>query len=163
MTIYEITVKMIEYSNGSLRDINHFLKVFAFAKTIGECEKLSEKEQSILEIAALVHDIACPLCREKYGDADGKKQELEGPNLVREFFKDADLPRDVLERVLFLVAHHHTYEGIDGRDYQILLEADYLVNAGESGYSEEHIRNTLNTLFRTKAGIYLLQSIYRVF
>ena len=31
----------------------------------------------ILEIAAIVHDIACPLCREKYGRADGYLQEQE--------------------------------------------------------------------------------------
>lgn len=24
---------------------------------------------------AIVHDISCPLCREKYGDKNGKKQE----------------------------------------------------------------------------------------
>ena len=32
------------------------------------------------------------------------------------------------------MTHHHTYTGVDGIDYQILLEADYLVNADESHY-----------------------------
>lgn len=68
LTVSEIMVKMIEYSNGNLRDIGHFLKVYAYAKTIGECERVSPYEQRVVEIAAILHDIACPLCREKYGN-----------------------------------------------------------------------------------------------
>lgn len=67
--------KMIEFYNGNLHDINHFLKVYTYAKTIGELEKLNEKEQFILELASILHDIACPICREKYGNTNGKMQE----------------------------------------------------------------------------------------
>jgi HD superfamily phosphodiesterase len=35
MTISEITEKMIAWSDGNLHDISHFLKVWAYAKTIG--------------------------------------------------------------------------------------------------------------------------------
>ena len=83
MTTAEIARKMVAYSNGNRHDVNHFMKVWAFAKTIGECEGLNKASQDILEIAAIVHDIACPLCREKYGNTNGKYQELEGPALVR--------------------------------------------------------------------------------
>ncbi len=38
MTISEIMQKMIIYSKGNLHDINHFLKVWSFAKTIGEAK-----------------------------------------------------------------------------------------------------------------------------
>ena len=69
MTISEIMKKMILYSNGNTHDINHFMKVYGYAKMIGECEHLAAKEQKILEIAAILHDIACPLCREKYGNS----------------------------------------------------------------------------------------------
>ena len=78
MTVAELTKKMVEYSKGNLHDISHFLKVYAYAKTIGQCEGLDDATQKTLEIAALVHDIACPLCREKYGSAIHKRQEEEG-------------------------------------------------------------------------------------
>lgn len=52
---------MIEYSKGNLHDINHFMKVYAYAKVIGECEKLDKNTQTVLEVSAIVHDIACPL------------------------------------------------------------------------------------------------------
>ena len=160
MAAAEITRKMIAYSKGNRHDINHFMKVYAFAKTIGECEGLDEAAQTILEIAAIVHDIACPLCREKYGSTNGKYQEQEGPALVRDFLEDSGLSQDAVERSAWLVGHHHTLRGIDGPDYQILIEADYLVNADESGYSSENVENTLGKVFRTKTGISLLKTMY---
>ena len=67
MTISELTAKMIAFSEGDFHDISHFLKVWAYAKTIGELEELDAETQFVLESSAIVHDIACPLCREKYG------------------------------------------------------------------------------------------------
>lgn len=160
MTIAEITQKMTAYFSGSRPDINHFMKVYAFAKTIGECEGLDRDTQMILEAAAIVHDIACPLCREKYGNANGKYQELEGPALVHGFLADSGLPQAAVDRIAWLVGHHHTLQGVDGPDYQILLEADYLVNADESQYSRENVENTLERVFRTETGRALLRSMY---
>ena len=42
-----------------------------------------------------------------------------------------------MNRVAYLVGHHHGPEQIDAIDYQILIEADYIVNASESGYSQQ--------------------------
>ncbi|MCH5264212.1 MAG: phosphohydrolase, partial [Lachnospiraceae bacterium] len=70
--ISEMISRMIDFYDGNLHDIDHFIKVWAYAKTIGELEHLDEETQFILETAAIVHDIACPLCREKYGNAGGK-------------------------------------------------------------------------------------------
>ena len=58
--------RMIAFSEGNLHDINHFVKVYGYAQTIGRLEGLDDRTQLALEIAAIVHDIACPLCREKY-------------------------------------------------------------------------------------------------
>lgn len=160
MTTAEIIRNMITYSNGNRNDINHFMKVYAFAKTIGESEHLDRDMQAVLETAAVVHDIACPLCREKYGNTNGKYQELEGPALVRDFLADSGLPQAAVERIAWLAGHHHTLQGIDGLDYQILIEADYLVNAGENGYSRENVENTLDHVFRTETGRAILRSMY---
>ena len=160
MTVAEITGKMIGYSNGNRRNINHLLKVYAYAKTIGECERLDQDTQMVLEVAALVHDIACPLCREKYGSTEGKLQEQEGPALAIEFLRDSGLLENQIERIAYLVGHHHTLHDIDGLDYQILLEADYLVNADESHYSKENIKNMLEKVFRTETGKQLLRTMY---
>ena len=162
MTIAELAVRMIEYSKGNLHDICHFMKVYGYAKTIGELEKLDRQTQDIVEAAALVHDIACPLCRQKYGNANGKYQEAEGGPLAADFLRDSGLSPEMAERVVYLVAHHHTLRPVDGPDHQILLEADFLVNASESGYPRERIVHALDTLFVTATGTALLRSVYGV-
>lgn len=158
--ISDVMQKMISYSEGNLHDIAHFMKVYAFARTIGISENLTDGEQEILEIAAILHDIACPLCREKYGNTNGKYQEKEGGPLTEAFLKDFDIPESMKDRIVYLVSHHHTYTGVDGNDYQILLEADFLVNADESHMSKEAIQKAEIQIFKTDAGTALLKSIY---
>lgn len=160
--ISEILKSMIDYSNGSLHDINHFIKVWTYAKTIGKLENLDQHTQETLEIAAIVHDIACPSLREEFGHADGKKQEIAGPPLAEEFLTQFNLPAEQLDRVKYLVAHHHTLTEIDGIDYQILIEADYLVNADESNYSKNNIQNMHDKVFKTQTGKGLLAGIYKL-
>ncbi len=160
MLIAAAIEKMIDFYEGNIHDIDHFLKVWALAKTIGEAERLDKKTQELLEIAAVVHDIACPLCREKYGDTDGKHQEEESAPLVDAFLNELPVGMLNVERVKWLVEHHHTYTNVDGMDYQILLEADFLVNAGESGYSKEAIENACEKVFHTATGTHLLKSMY---
>jgi uncharacterized protein len=158
--VSKIMQKMIAYSDGNLHDIAHFIKVHSFARTIGILEGLGDSDQQTLEIAAILHDIACPLCREKYGNTNGKYQEKEGGPLTQNFLKDFDLPDKVKTRIIFLVSHHHTYTDVEGLDYQILLEADFLVNADESAMSTEAIENAREKIFKTKSGIDLLEKIY---
>lgn len=160
MTKADIAAKMIDFYQGSPNDVNHFLKVHAFASLIGEMEKLDEETQDILEIAAIVHDIACPLCREKYGNASGKHQEAESEALLLDFLAEYALPEPVLKRIIYLVTHHHTYANVDGLDYQILLEADFLVNAGEARESVPAIEEFRRRVFKTGTGIRLLDRIY---
>ena len=162
MPVSELLKKMIVFSQGNLHDINHFLKVYAYAKTIGELEQLDQETQLILEAAAITHNIACPLCRAKYGNTNGKHQEREGDPMVREFLKNSGLSEAQVDRAAWLVGHHHTLDPVQGIDHQILLEADYLVNADESRYSTENILHTRKLLFKTKAGISLLDSVYNL-
>lgn len=152
--------KMIEFYDGNLHDINHFLKVWALAKTIGEQEKLDLKTQETLELAAIVHDISCPLCREKYGNTNGKNQELESPPLVEKFFESFSECGVDLKRISWIVSHHHTYANVDGLDWQILLEADFLVNADEGGFSKSALENAKSRVFRTASGTRLFESMY---
>lgn len=160
MNSEQIAQKMIIYSNGNLHDINHFMKVYAFAKTIGKCENLDDKQQLILEISAIIHDIACPLCRIKYGNTDGKYQEKEGYILAKKFLFDNNLNEDIIDRVAFLVGHHHTVDKVDGIDYQILLESDYLVNADESSFSQDNIEHAFSYIFKTATGKNILKNMY---
>ena len=62
----------------------------------------------------------------------------EGPPEAEKLLASQGWPETVIQRVSYLVGHHHTYTDIDGTDYQLLVEADFLVNLFEEGA----LRNT---------------------
>lgn len=151
---------MVRYYAGDPARIQHFTKVHAYARFIGLEEGLSEREQYILELTALVHDIGIKPAEAKYGSCMGKYQEQEGPEQVRRLFAGTDVDEKAVERICFLVGHHHTYSQIDGLDYQILVEADFLVNIFEDGLPEKSALSVRDKIFKTRAGIELLNQMY---
>lgn len=169
MTLEPLILKMISYDHGSPERIQHFLKVHSFAKTIAVLEHLDEKTLFITEAAAIVHDIGIRLCLEKYGDGNGKLQEKEGPALAEQMLSELGFEKDVIERVSFLVGHHHTYTGIDGLDYQILVEADFLVNLYEDGRTDGDgrfvpdkaaVETAYQRIFATETGKWICRSMF---
>ena len=160
MKIGDVAANMIAYNAGDARRVNHLLKVYAFAKTIGEREGLDADTQEILEIAALTHDIGIRTSERKFGNCSGAHQQEEGPPEARALLAELDAGERVIERVCWLIAHHHTYTDIQGMDYQILVEADFLVNAFEDEMDDDAIRTVRGKLFRTKTGLELLDLLY---
>ncbi len=146
-------LKMMEFYTGDPQQIQHLIKVHGFARLIGLGEHLDERTQNILEVAAIVHDIGIKPALEKHGTAAGPYQELEGPPIAETMLKELGYAPELMERVCYLVGHHHTYRDIDGMDYQILVEADFLVNMYEGEMSADAIRATLHNIFRTETGI----------
>lgn len=150
--ISNLTLEMINFDAGEPKLIQHFIKVYEFAKLIGHMENISSDNMEILEVAALVHDIGIKPCMEKYNKSHHKLQEQEGPIYAEELLNRLEFKQEVIERVSYLVAHHHTYSNVDGIDYQILIEADFLVNLYEHESNKETIQNTFNKIFRTESG-----------
>lgn len=155
-----VLASMLTYYTGDARRINHFLKVYGFAKAIGNMEGLDSSTQEILEIAALVHDIGIKNSELKYSASDGKYQQLEGPPEAKKMLEALGLDAAVITRVCWLVAHHHTYKDIAGADYQILVEADFLVNIYEDDMPVQSIRQIRERIFRTESGLKILDSTY---
>ncbi len=156
----EVLHKMVEFYSGEPKYIQHFIKVHAFASEIAACEKLDEEATEILQIAAYVHDIGIKPALQKHGSSSGKLQEKEGPDAARKMLESLHLPKKVIERVCYLVAHHHTYTNIDADDYQILVEADFLVNFFEGEYEKETIEKALQNIFKTQSGKRLCKQMF---
>lgn len=142
----------IDYDAGSPKRIQHLIKVYTFAKLIGTEEGLDPHTMLILEHTAAVHDVGIRKSLEVYGTYDGKRQEELGPAEAERILTGLGLPRDVVDRACWLVAHHHTYTEIQGLDYQILVEADFLVNLYEKDEPVETQRAVYQKIFKTEAG-----------
>lgn len=148
----QLITEMIQYYKGDPKRIQHFMKVHDFSRTIGLLEGLDEKTLFILETAAVVHDIGIKVSEEKYGSCEGKLQEQEGSAIAKDLLQRLHYEPEIINRVCYLVGHHHTYKDIDGMDYQILVEADFLVNLYEDQVTETAIRNAYDRIFRTESG-----------
>lgn len=153
--------RMIEYDEHDTRRIQHFIKVHDLSATIGVLEHLDKETLFILEAAAILHDIGIHISEKKYGSGSGKYQEIEGPGEAEKLLsKSGDFTKGEIDRIKYLIAHHHTYNNIDALDYQILVEADFLVNLYENGSSTETVREVGNKIFKTEAGRRILANMF---
>ena len=161
--INRLALAMIDYNNGDPKRIQHTTKVHAYASLIGKCEGLDEETQFILESAALVHDVGIRASEQKYGYQNGKLQEQEGPAVARELLAQiGGYTVQQIERICCLVANHHTYHVCEDLDYQILIEADFLVNLFEDNESMNAIRAVRRNIFRTESGTKMIETMFGI-
>ena len=157
--INQLLLNAIEYDRGDPKRIQHLIKVYELSRLIGVREGLDEITLKGLLAAAVLHDIGIHEGERLYGRNDGEIQQKLGPGVAAEILAKTNGFEDVQDRVLQLIATHHTYNNIDGIDLQILIEADLIVNHYEDGLSKKAI-SASRRLFKTKTGKWLIDMIY---
>jgi len=85
---FDLISHMIDYQNQHPDRIQHFLKVYEFARFIATGDELSPEMMQIICVAAITHDIGIKPSMEKYGDCTGEHQEQEGPAAERRTQKE---------------------------------------------------------------------------
>ncbi|OJF77756.1 MAG: phosphohydrolase [Treponema sp. CETP13] len=144
---------MIQFDTGSAERIQHFTKVHSYGRLIGLGENLDHETLEILEATTYVHDIGIRIAEEKYGKSNGKLQEELGPSEAKKMLESVGYTdENFINKVCYLVGHHHTYSNINSIEYQILVEADFLVNLYERGSGKKEIDSVRNKIFKTKTG-----------
>ena len=138
--INRIHYEMIRLYSGDPKRIQHFCKVHSYAKLIAEMEHVDADTLFILEAASLT--------------------QKEGPAIAEKLLKELQFEENVIERVKYLIAHHHTYDAIDGIDYQILVEADFLVNILDDGLAKEAALQAYQNIFKTESGKNICQEMF---
>lgn len=158
--INKLHLAMIDLYSGDAKRIQHFCKVHSYAKLIAETEKVDDRTLFIIETAALTHDIGIHTCEEKYGRCGGKLQEKEGPAIAKKLLSKLGFDTEISDRVQYLIAHHHTYDDINSIDYQILVEADFLVNMMEDNLPKQAVENAYNKIFSTSCGKRICKNMF---
>lgn len=158
--INKLHLAMIDLYSGDAKRIQHFCKVHSYAKLIAETEKVDDRTLFIIETAALTHDIGIHTCEEKYGSCGGKLQEKEGPAIAKKLLSKLEFDTEISDRVQYLIAHHHTYDDINGIDCQILVEADFLVNMMEDNLPKQAVENAYNKIFSTSCGKRICKNMF---
>jgi len=158
--VSKVLEKMILYFNGDIKRINHALKVYGYSKIIAGNEALSDKLNTIVELAAILHDIGIKEAERKYRSSSGKYQEMEGPPIAEQMLSGLSINKCVIDRVSYIIGNHHSYGKIDGPDFQILVEADLIVNIEEEGLDFEAAKRIKKKYFMTDSGKKLLEAVF---
>ena len=158
--IEKLTALAIAYDAGDAKRIQHFIKVYAYSRLLGRREGLDEQKQNVLEAAAVLHDIGIHEAERKHGSHGGQWQEREGPAVAAPMLQQCGADKRESERVQWLIAHHHTYTAGEEKDFRILLEADFLVNAYEDGMTAEQCKTAKARVFRTETGKQYLEEMF---
>jgi uncharacterized protein len=153
-------LEMTKRNRSDRKRIEHSLKVYGYAQLLGRLESLSLEKQFILELAAILHDIGIHVAEAKYGYSDGHKQEIEGPPVARQIMENIAIDQRIIERVCFIVSKHHTFSAIDGIDFQLLVEADFLVNSVEEEVSQEGVARFVALNFKTESGKKVIEELF---
>ena len=156
----ELFLQMIAFFSGDPKRIQHFMKEHSFTRIIGTNEGLEQTTILILVEDAYPHDIGIRPAEEKYGRCDGKLQEQEGPIVAQRLLSDVGIENYLIDRICYLIGHHHTYDNIEGLDYQILVEADFLVNLYEDDINRHGIAHAYQQIFRTQTGKEIFNQMY---
>ena len=150
-----LLMKLTEINANDPKRINHSFKVYCLSKLLAYMENVDRRTTKIIEAAAVLHDIAIHYAEKTYCSSSGKHQEKDGPIIARPILETITDDDDFIERVLYLIANHHTYCSIDGIDYQILIEADLMVNVEEENITLKAFVNAREKFFKTSSGIML--------
>ena len=159
-SIAKVTLAMMQKNCGDIRRIEHTLKVFAYAQQLGIAESLDTQTLEVLELTALLHDIGIHVAEKKYGVSSAHHQEVEGPPVAHEILTSLNFKPEVVERICFIISKHHTFTAVDGIDFQLLVEADFLVNSSEDHASDHQIINFAQNIFRTESGLMFLKLLF---
>ena len=153
--------KVEEVFHDDAHMIDHTKKVLEYAQQIiSDQTDMSEEEKRRTEVAVLLHDIGILVAEKKYGSRAGKFQHIEGPPLVREITKQAGEEPGFIDRVAFIVGNHHNFSKADGTDFQILIEADMLVNLKNEKIIKNKLAELIDNFFKTKKGREIARQIY---
>ena len=144
-SVNRVAMEMKRYHRGDLEKVQHFVRVYTLAKSIGELEKLTEEEQLDLELAALTHSV----------EGDKVKE-------VKAILLDCGLNDAIAMRVCHIVENMDNYEHISSLDHQIFIEARMIVEFKEHNTPSYEIVKFAEERFITNYGKMFLKRAFDV-
>ncbi|MGA2518231.1 MAG: HD domain-containing protein [Thermodesulfobacteriota bacterium] len=154
-----IALEMKKYFGTDFKRVHHAIEVARFAEKI---LKMEGGNPLVVMAAAYLHDIGIHEADRKYGSHSGHYQEMEGPGIAGGILERLNVPKQVIDEVCDIIGHHHSPREEETLHFQILYEADGLVNIEEEGISKdrEKVEQLIGKVFRTVTGKRLVEELY---
>ncbi|MBU0581077.1 MAG: HD domain-containing protein [Candidatus Margulisbacteria bacterium] len=152
MDIENIILKMKAYFGEDQKRIEHALSVLNYSRQILEKEQAN---RDIIEVAAVLHDIGISEAERKYNSTAGHYQQIEGPPIAKKILQELNCDNNLIETVCEIISKHHILNGMISQEFQILYEADWLVNLQDDykDWSKEQKEKAIQKNFKTKPGL----------
>jgi len=149
----KLALSMRKYFGTDSRRIKHAEDVAAHAEEIG---KMEQGNMAVIMAAAYLHDIGIKEAERKFQSSAAKYQHAEGPPVARELLTELKAESDLIEEVCDIIGHHHTPRAEETTNFQVLYDADLIVNLDEkyreTSPSGERLEKVLNNSFLTASG-----------
>ena len=154
-----ISLEMKKYFGTDFKRVNHALKVAKYAEQI---LKMEGGNPLVVMGAAYLHDIGIHEAERKHGNPSGHYQEMEGPAIAKEILERLNVQKDMVDEICDIIGHHHHPREEETLNFQILYEADWLVNIEEEGISKDpkRLEALIEKVFRTVTGKQLAEKLY---
>jgi len=133
------------------RRIDHALAVLSHAEQIQSAEG---GDPLIVKAAAILHDIGILQAERNHGSSAGAYQEIEGPPIARPILQKYQVADPVIDHICNIIANHHSAKDIDTKEFNIVWDADWLVNFPDEHGDQDPARQQeiVNKVFRTGKG-----------
>lgn len=149
---------MESYFGQDEKRIRHAKKVTDYVEQLLD----QETDYPVCIAAGVLHDIGIHEAERKYGSNSGKYQEMEGPGIARPILERLGFSPDKTSEICDIIAHHHSPGIVTTRNFQVLYEADWLVNLKDDYDLEDpdKLKKVISKVFRTPQGKALARKIY---
>ena len=154
-----IALEMKKYFGTDFKRVQHAIKVAKFAE---EILKMEGGNPLVVLGAAYLHEIGIHEAERKYGSHSGHYQEMEGPVIAKEILERLGVQKGMIDEICDIIGHHHSPREEETLNFQILYEADWLVNLEEEGILKDRkeLEELIERAFRTFTGKQLAEERY---
>ncbi len=150
---------MKRYFDKDVKRIKHTQKVARFAEAM---VKIEGGNPLVVLGSAFLHDIGIHEAEKKHGNSSGEFQGLEGPPIAKDMLKRIGLQTEMIDEICDIIGHHHHPREEETLNFQILYEADWLVNIEEDGFlkNREELEKLIGNVFKTVTGKKFAEDLY---
>jgi HD superfamily phosphodiesterase len=154
-----IVLEMKKYFGTDFKRARHAIKV---AKHAEQILKMEGGNPLVVIGAAYLHDIGIHEAERKHGSHSGHYQEMEGPAIAKEILERMNIQKEIVDEICDMIGHHHSPRGEETLNFQVLYEADWLVNIEEEGFSKDRkkVEEFIDKVFRTVTGKQLAERLF---
>ena len=147
-----VAIEMKRYFRQDFRRIGHATKVARYAERIAKEER--GRDMVVVLCASYLHDIGIHEAERKHGGSEARYQEEEGPPIAREILTKLAASREIIDEVCDIIGHHHHPRSEETVNFQILSDADLIVNLEEKEepIGDEKIAVLMEKSFFTVSG-----------